>query len=83
MAEAKPIGEVTHYFDKIMVAIVKAKKAVKKGDTLKFKTNKGEFDQVVESMQIDHQDVESAKSGSEFGVKVQEEVDKGDEVFTA
>ena len=83
MAEAKSIGSVTHYFDKIMVAIVKAKKAVKKGDTLKFKTNKGEFDQVVESMQIDHADVESAKAGAEFGVKVSQEVDKGDEVYGA
>jgi len=83
MAESKPIGEVTHYFDKIMVAIVKAKQTIKKGDSLHFKGKKGEFDQVVESMQIDHADVETAKSGDEFGVKVSQEVEKGDAVFAA
>lgn len=83
MAAAKPIGKVTHYFDKIGVAIVKASKPIAVGDSLQFKGGKADFTQTVSSMQLDHKAIEKAKAGQEFGVKVDQEVRDGDEVFKA
>lgn len=81
MAEAKPIGKVTHYFDQIGVAVVSITKPIAKGDTLHFKGSKTDFTQDVASMQIDHKDVESVKPGEDFGLKVDQAVFEGDEVF--
>jgi len=82
MAESK-IGEVTHYFDKIGVAIVKLSAPLKVGESIKVKGATTDFEQVVESMQVDHKEVESAKSGDELGVKVSEKAREGDEVLKA
>ena len=82
MAEGK-IGEVTHYFDKIGVAIVKLSAPLKVGDKVKVKGATTDFEQTIESMQVDHQEVESAESGRELGIKVTEKVREGDEVLKA
>lgn len=82
MAEGR-IGEVTHYFDKIGVAIVKLSAPLKVGDKVKVKGATTDFEQTVESMQVDHQEVESAESGRELGIKVTEKVREGDEVLKA
>lgn len=81
MAEAKPIGKVTHYFDEIGVAIIKAGKAIAVGDNVAFKGGKTDFIQTISSMQLDHKPIEKAKAGQEFGVKVDQEVRNGVEVF--
>ena len=79
--EEKPIGEVTHYFGGIQVAIVKFNKPIKKGEMIKFKGATTEFSQEIESMQYDHKDIESAKKGQEVGIKVKEKVREGDLVY--
>jgi putative protease len=79
--EEKPIGVVTHYYGGIGVAIVKFNKAVKKGVKVCFSGATTDFDQVIESMQYDHKDVETAKKGQEVGIKVSEKVREGDEVY--
>ncbi len=83
MAEQKPIGEVTHYFGNIGVAIVKFKRAIKVGEEVRFKGANTEFSQKIDSMQFDHKDITSAKKGQEVGIKVDEKVREGDEVFEA
>lgn len=72
----KPIGTVTHYYDKIGVAVVKLGKGdLKVGDSIKLQAKDGsEFTQEVASMQITHADIDIAKSGDEFGLKVDKEV---------
>ncbi len=78
------IGKVTHYFDKISVAIVALDAALKKGDKIRFERGGEEmFTQTVESMQVDHKEIESAKKGDEIGLKVDKEVREGAEVFQA
>ena len=72
----KQIGKVTHYFDKIGVAIVELSAGLKVGDTVTF-ASKEEFDQEISSMQIDHKEVESAKKGEVIGVKVDKPVHEG------
>lgn len=83
MAEKKPIGEVTHYYDKIGVAVVKFSKAVKIGNEIQFKGAHTDFAQTINSMQFDHKSIESAKKGEEVGMKVEEHVKEGDKVFEA
>ncbi len=83
MPEQKPIGEITHYYDKIGVAIVKFTKAVKVGGTLNFKGVHTDFAQEIESMQYDHKDIKSVKKGQEVGIKVDQKVREGDKVYEA
>ncbi len=83
MAEAKPIGKVTHFFDKIGVAIVKLEAALKVGDKVKFEGHGASFEQPVDSMQIDREPIKEAKKGDEVGMKVTQPVKAGDLVFKA
>jgi len=80
-AEEKKVGEVTHYFDNIQVAIVKLEAPLKKGDKVKFKGHTTDFEETVESIQVNHADIEEAKEGDEIGVKVTDKVREGDEVY--
>lgn len=83
MAEEKPIGEVTHYYNKIGVAVVKFSSAVKVGEMVKFKGTHADFTQKIDSMQYDHKDIDGAKKGQEVGMKVDEKVKEGDKVYSA
>lgn len=77
----KPIGKVTHYYDKIGVAIIKFTKDIKKGATIHFKGATTDFVHTINSLQYDHADIDKAKKGQEVGIKVSEKVREGDEVF--
>lgn len=77
------VGTVTHYYDKIGVAIVKLTKAVKVGDTLRFGTEENGFKQEVSSMQLNHKDYPSAKKGDEIGIKVDQKAREGTPVSSA
>jgi putative protease len=79
--EEKKIGDVTHYFDSIQVAIVKLEAPLRKGDKVKFKGHTTDFEETVDSMQVDHADIEEAGEGDEIGVKVTDKVREGDEVY--
>lgn len=81
---AKPIGKVVHFYDKISVAIIDLTSGgIKVGDELKFKRGEEEFSQKVESLQVDHKEVESVKKGDSFGVKVDKPTKVGTEVYQA
>jgi len=78
----KPIGAVAHYFDHIEVAVVKLEKgSLSVGDKIKIQTKSGDFIQEVTSMQIEHKAIDKAGIGDEFGLKVDQPVEKGDKVF--
>ena len=81
--EPKPIGEVTHYYGGIGVAIIKFNKAVKSGTAVRFAGATTNFEQTLDSMQFDHKEIASAAKGKEIGVKVKEKVREGDKVFSA
>jgi len=83
MAE-KQIGEISNYFEHIEVAAIKLFGALKVGDRIRIKGGENtDFEQEVESMQIQHKKVEKAKKGDEIGMKVNEKVRKGYKVFKA
>jgi U32 family peptidase len=76
------IGEVTHYFDKIGVAVIKITDGeLSIGDTIKVMHNDDGFEQVVTSMQVDHQEVTTVQPGDEMGLKVDEPVKENDKVY--
>ncbi len=81
MADLK-IGKVTHYYDKIGVAIVELDGSLSAGDKIKFARG-GEdlFEQKVASIQIEHEQKDSAKKGDVVGLKVDSEVKEGAEVY--
>ncbi len=79
--ELKPIGEITHYFSKIGVAVAKFNQPVKIGEKIKIKGATTEFEQEIESMQVNHQDIKQAKKGQEVGIKVKEKVREGDKIY--
>jgi len=87
--EEKKVGVVTHYFDKIQVAIVKFEAGFKPGGELVFRGVRGEshepfeLTQKITSMQKDHAKVAEAKKGDELGLKVDKAVKEGDEVSLA
>ena len=72
------IGKVTHYFDRLGVAVIKLDKGVlAAGDSLKFRHADKEFDQVVDSLEVDRKAVAKIKAGEEAGLKVNEPVKEG------
>lgn len=75
----KQIGEVTHYFNKIAVAVVKLSGNLKVGDKIEFEAVEP-FQQMVDSMQVEHQNIAEAKAGKEIGLKVDKPVQKGHKV---
>lgn len=79
--KTKKAGVVTHYYTGIGVAIVKASSAFKVGDTLQFKGSTTDFKQAVSEMEFDHKAVKAVKKGQEVGIKVDEKVREGDQVF--
>jgi len=80
MAEKK-VGEVTHYWGKIGVAGIKVTATLSQGDTIRIKGDTTDFEQAVGSMQVEHQNFETAKKGQEIGLKVEEKVRRGDTVY--
>ncbi|MEK7599071.1 MAG: hypothetical protein AAB474_01280 [Patescibacteria group bacterium] len=81
--DKKPLGKVTHYYDKAMVAIVKLSGGLKIGDSVKFVKGENEFTQNIESMQIEHEALKSAKKGQEVAVKVSQPAKEGALVYKA
>ena len=80
--EEKKIGVVTHYYGHIGVGIIKIEaEGLKIGDTLHFKGHTSDFQQTIESMQVEHKDVQEANVGEQVGVRVSDHVREHDEVF--
>ncbi len=77
----KKIGEITHFFAKPSAAVVKLDKKLKVGDEIHIKGHTTDFTEIVDSIQIDHKEVESAKKGDDAAILVTERVREGDKVF--
>jgi putative protease len=70
----KVLGRIEHYFDKIQVAALSVKAPFKVGDTIHIKGHTTDFNQTIESMQIEHQSVSSVKKGDDVGIKVNDSI---------
>jgi len=75
------VGRVTHYFTKIGVAVVELKASLAVGDRIVIRGSTTDFEQVVESMQIEHKNVQRAEAGQSIGLKVAQRVREKDIVY--
>ena len=82
MAEEKEIGKITHYFDKISVGVINLSSSLKVGQLILVKGAAEDFEQEVESMQLDHKDIKTAKKGDLVAIKVKKPVRKNDSILT-
>jgi putative protease len=81
MVEKILVGEVTHYYQKIGVAVVELQERLSKGDKIEIERKTTKFAQTVTSMQLNHVDIDVAERGQSIGLKVVERVREGDKVY--
>jgi len=79
--EIVQIGHITHFFSKISVAIVELTAPLAVGDRILVKGPATDFEQVVDSMQIEHQNVQRAEAGQSIGLKTVQHVKEKDMVY--
>ncbi|MDO8676250.1 MAG: hypothetical protein Q7K16_01195 [Candidatus Azambacteria bacterium] len=77
----KKIGKVNHFYGNIGVAIIELSDKLAVGDKVKFVHGDKEVEQTVNSMQMEHKEVDSAKKGDTVGVKVDQKIGDGVEVY--
>ena len=82
--EEKPIGQITHYFSNIGVAVIKLSSPLSVGKKIRIVGGEStDFEQEVDSMEADHKKIKKAKKGDEVGLKVKEKVREGYKVYNA
>ena len=79
--EVVEIGHITHFFSKISVAVIELTAPLVVGDTIVVKGPTTDFEQRVESMQIEHNNVPRAEAGQSIGLKVADRVRERDTVY--
>jgi putative protease len=79
--ELVEVGRITHFFSKIDVAVIELKAALSVGDTIAIKGPTTDFEQRVDSMQIEHANVQRAEPGQSIGLKVMQRVRETDMVY--
>ena len=80
MAE-KEIGTISTYFSNVEVAAIKLSGPLKVGDKIHVKGHTTDFETTVKSIQVDKDEVDSAKKGGHVGIKVPDKVRPNDKVF--
>ncbi|MGB9914393.1 MAG: translation elongation factor-like protein [Candidatus Bathyarchaeales archaeon] len=75
------VGRVTHFFSKISVAVVELTAPLAVGDRILVKGPLTDFEQVVESMQIEHKNIQRAEAGQSIGLKMTQHVREKDVVY--
>ncbi len=80
--EEKAVGRVERYFGKIGVAAIRITEGeLKVGDRIRIRGHTTDFEQVVQSMQVEHASVEKVEAGKDVGIKVKETVRDHDTVY--
>ena len=77
----KKIGTITHFFDRIGVGIIKLNGKLTVGDKVKIQGGTTSFEQEISEIQLEHKSISEAKKGTEVGVKLNEKVREGDDVY--
>ena len=79
--EKKLVGKITHYFTKIGVAVIELTDKLSVGDMISVEGPNTNFQQKIDSMQIEHKNVKVAKKGDSIGLKVIDRVRETDSVY--
>jgi putative protease len=76
------VGKITHYFSKIGVAVIEITDgSIKVGDDIHIKGHTTDLRQRINSIQIEHENVEFAEPGQSIGLKVEQPVRANDLVY--
>ena len=75
------IGHITHFFPKISVAVVEFTLPLSVGNRILVKGPTTDFEQTVDSLQIDRKAIERAEGGQSVGLKVNQPVKEKDVVY--
>jgi hypothetical protein len=75
------VGRITHFFSKIGVAVVELTAPLVVGDSILVKGPSTDFEQVVESMQIEHANIPRAEAGQSIGLKLAQRAREKDAVY--
>ena len=77
----KQIGKITHYFSRINVGIIELSDSLKVGDKIHVKGHSEDFEQTIDSMQMEHASVDEANAGDSVGITVSNKVHENDAVY--
>jgi len=75
------IGQVTHFFSKIGVAVVELTLPLSVGDRILIKGPSTDFEQTVDSIQIERKAIERAEGGQNIGLKMVQAAKEKDTVY--
>lgn len=75
------VGHILHFFSKINVAVLELTAPLAVGDTILVKGPSTDFEQVVESMQIEHKNIQRAEAGQSVGLKTAQRARERDVVY--
>ena len=75
------IGHVTHFFSKISVAVIELTLPLSVGDHILIKGPLTDFEQTVDSMQIEHKAISRAEGGQSIGLKLVQPAKEKDTVY--
>jgi hypothetical protein len=75
------IGQIGHFFPKINVAVLNLTLPLAIGDRILIKGPSTDFDQIVESMQIDKASIQRAEGGQSIGLRTAQPVKEKDVVY--
>jgi putative protease len=79
--EVIEIGKVINYYSKLKVALVELSLPLSVGDRILIKGPSTDFEQDVESIEVDRKSIQRAEGGSSIGLKVMHLARQKDAVF--
>jgi translation elongation factor EF-1alpha len=79
--EATAIGTVTHYFSHLSVAAVSLTDTLRVGDRIHIKGHTSDLEQTVDSMEVEHQQVDAANPGDDVALRVDDHVREHDRIY--
>jgi hypothetical protein len=75
------IGEVTHFYSRIYVAVLELSDEINTGNLVHILGHTTDFFQRVRSMEIDHRPIQTGATGKEVALKVLQSVRRGDLIY--
>jgi putative protease len=75
------VGKIVHFYDKISVGVIELSGNLKVGDKIHIQGAHDDFEQDIDSMQLEHEKIESGKKGQAIAIKVDQPVHRNDKVL--
>ena len=77
----KPIGSISDFFAKPVVAGIEMTDSISIGDKIHITGHTTDIEMTIDSMQMNNANVQEAKAGDSVGIKVPDRVRRGDSVY--